>query len=88
MADFNQAQASGIAPHTVLTDTQPRSMTVGEIQKLAHDHVIAAKNAKKLAPMALNSQLAVAQVCKVLCHRYTTSVLTNTAAIWSIACGL
>lgn len=47
MADFNQAQASGIAPHTVLTDTQPRSMTVGEIQKLAYDHVIAAKHAKE-----------------------------------------
>jgi 2,4-dienoyl-CoA reductase-like NADH-dependent reductase (Old Yellow Enzyme family)/thioredoxin reductase len=47
MADFNQAQASGIAPHTVLTDTQPRSMTIGEIQKLANDHVIAAKHAKE-----------------------------------------
>ena len=47
MADHNQAQASGIAPHTVLTDTQPRSMTVGEIQKLAYDHIVSARHAKE-----------------------------------------
>lgn len=47
MADYNQAQASGMAPHTVLTDTQPRSMTVGEIQELAHAHVVSAMHAKE-----------------------------------------
>ncbi|KJS09738.1 MAG: hypothetical protein VR73_00815 [Gammaproteobacteria bacterium BRH_c0] len=46
-ADYNQAVASGIAPHTVLSDTQPRSMTVGEIQQLAHDHVVSAMHAEE-----------------------------------------
>ena len=46
MADFNQAQASGIAPHTVLSDTQPRSMTVDEIGELVEAHGIAAQNAR------------------------------------------
>ncbi|MFA5547199.1 MAG: FAD-dependent oxidoreductase [Porticoccaceae bacterium] len=46
-ADFNQAVASGIAPHTVLSDTQPRSMTVGEIQKLAEAHIVSAMHAEE-----------------------------------------
>lgn len=47
MADFNQAQASGIAPHTVLTDTQPRSMTIDEIRALAKAHVVTAMQAQE-----------------------------------------
>src|SRR5690606_37069963 len=46
-ADFNQAVASGIAPHTVWTDTQPRSMSVGEIQELIHAHVVSAMHAEE-----------------------------------------
>lgn len=46
-ADFNQAVASGIAPHTVWTDTQPRSMTIGEIQELVHAHIVSAMHAEE-----------------------------------------
>lgn len=47
MADFNQAQASGIAPLTVVTDTQPRSMIIDEIEQLVNDHGIAAMHAQE-----------------------------------------
>jgi len=47
MADLDQAQASGGAPHTVLSDTQPRSMTVAEIQSLVSAHGIAAAHAQE-----------------------------------------
>ncbi|MFA5547660.1 MAG: FAD-dependent oxidoreductase [Porticoccaceae bacterium] len=47
MADLGQAQASGIAPHTVVTDTQPRSMIIDEIQQLVDDHGIAAAHAQE-----------------------------------------
>lgn len=46
-ADPSQAQASGAAPHTVMSDTQPRSMTVPEIQGLAEAHIVAAQHAEE-----------------------------------------
>jgi 2,4-dienoyl-CoA reductase-like NADH-dependent reductase (Old Yellow Enzyme family)/thioredoxin reductase len=46
-ADNAQAQASGIAPHTVLSDSQPRSMTIAEIQELVEAHVASAVNAQE-----------------------------------------
>lgn len=46
-ADPSQAQASGAAPHTVLSDTQPRSMTVKEIKALAEAHIVAAQHAEE-----------------------------------------
>lgn len=46
-ADPSQAQASGGAPHTVLSDTQPRSMTVAEIKGLAEAHIVAAQHAEE-----------------------------------------
>ena len=46
-ADPSQAQASGGAPHTVLSDTQPRSMTVAEIKDLAEAHIVAAQHAEE-----------------------------------------
>ena len=45
MADTDQAQASGIAPHTVLSDSQPRSMTIAEIEELVDAHGVAATHA-------------------------------------------
>src|SRR3546814_13055417 len=45
MADPTKAQASAIAPHTVLADTQPRSMTIAEIQELIAAHAVAAAHA-------------------------------------------
>jgi 2,4-dienoyl-CoA reductase-like NADH-dependent reductase (Old Yellow Enzyme family)/thioredoxin reductase len=47
MADPEQAQASGLAPHTVLSDSQPRSMTVAEIKALVEAHVISALHAEE-----------------------------------------
>jgi len=46
MAD-GEAQASGIAPHTVLSDSQPRSMTTAEIHKLIDAHALSAVNAQE-----------------------------------------
>jgi 2,4-dienoyl-CoA reductase-like NADH-dependent reductase (Old Yellow Enzyme family)/thioredoxin reductase len=46
MADPNMGQASGIAPHTVMMDAQPRSMRADEIQEVIHAHARAALNAK------------------------------------------
>lgn len=46
-ADPSQAQASGGAPHTVLSDSQPRSMTVAEIKALIEAHVVAACHARE-----------------------------------------
>jgi 2,4-dienoyl-CoA reductase-like NADH-dependent reductase (Old Yellow Enzyme family)/thioredoxin reductase len=47
MADPTKAQASGVAPHTVLSDTQPRSMTVAEIRELIEAHAVAAAHAEE-----------------------------------------
>src|SRR3546814_11247725 len=47
MADPTKAQASAIAPHTVLADTQPRSMTIDEIQELIEAHAVAAAHAEQ-----------------------------------------
>jgi 2,4-dienoyl-CoA reductase-like NADH-dependent reductase (Old Yellow Enzyme family) len=47
MADVDQAQASGIAPHTVLSDTQPRSMTIAEVEALVEAHAVAAAHAQE-----------------------------------------
>ena len=41
------AQPSGIAPHTVLSDSQPRSMTIEEIQVLIEAHIVAATHAQE-----------------------------------------
>jgi 2,4-dienoyl-CoA reductase-like NADH-dependent reductase (Old Yellow Enzyme family)/thioredoxin reductase len=46
MADPNMGQASGIAPHTVMMDAQPRSMRLDEIHEVIHAHARAALNAK------------------------------------------
>lgn len=46
MADPAKAQASAIAPHTVLADTQPRSMTIAEVQELIEAHAVAAAHAE------------------------------------------
>jgi 2,4-dienoyl-CoA reductase-like NADH-dependent reductase (Old Yellow Enzyme family)/thioredoxin reductase len=46
-ADPTMGQASGMAPHTVLSDSQPRSMTVREIKALAEAHVVAALHAEE-----------------------------------------
>lgn len=46
-ADPRTGQGSGAAPHTVLSDTQPRSMTVKEIQALAEAHIVAAQHAEE-----------------------------------------
>ena len=40
-------QASGFAPHTVLSDSQPRSMTVPEIKDLIEAHIVAAQHAEE-----------------------------------------
>src|SRR3546814_14494846 len=50
MADPTKAQASAIAPHTVLADTQPRSMTIDEIQELIEAHAVAAADAEQASP--------------------------------------
>lgn len=47
MADPTKAQASAIAPHTVLADTQPRSMTIAEVQELIEAHAVAAVHAEQ-----------------------------------------
>ncbi len=47
MADPATAQASGIAPHTVLSDTQPRSMTIAEVEDLIEAHAVAAVHAEQ-----------------------------------------
>ncbi|WP_371433398.1 FAD-dependent oxidoreductase [Novosphingobium sp.] len=47
MADPTTAQPSGIAPHTVLSDTQPRSMTTAEVQELIEAHAVAAFHAQE-----------------------------------------
>lgn len=47
MAADDQAQASGIAPHTVLSDSQPRSMTIAEIKSLIDAHGVAAAHAQE-----------------------------------------
>lgn len=46
-ADPTAGQGSGAAPHTVLSDTQPRSMTVQEIRALAEAHIVAAQHAEE-----------------------------------------
>ncbi|MEJ6011034.1 FAD-dependent oxidoreductase [Novosphingobium aquae] len=46
-ADPATGQASGMAPHTVLSDSQPRSMTVAEIQALVEAHIVAARHAEE-----------------------------------------
>ncbi|WP_417622328.1 FAD-dependent oxidoreductase [Parasphingorhabdus sp.] len=46
-ADPSQPQASGAAPHTVMSDTQPRSMTIAEIRQLAEAHIVAAQHAEE-----------------------------------------
>ncbi|CAH0495407.1 FAD-dependent oxidoreductase [Novosphingobium sp. CECT 9465] len=47
MADPDKAQASAIAPHTVLADTQPRSMTTAEVHELIEAHAVAASHAEQ-----------------------------------------
>jgi 2,4-dienoyl-CoA reductase-like NADH-dependent reductase (Old Yellow Enzyme family) len=47
MADPATAQPSGIAPHTVLADTQPRSMTTAEVEQLIEAHSVAAFHAQE-----------------------------------------
>lgn len=47
MADLDQAQASGAAPHTVLSDSQPRSMTTAEVEELVEAHAVAAAHAQE-----------------------------------------
>lgn len=47
MADPATAQPSGIAPHTVLSDTQPRTMTTAEVEELIEAHAIAAFHAQE-----------------------------------------
>ena len=47
MADPTKAQASAIAPHTVLADTQPRSMTIAEVEELIEAHAVAASHAEQ-----------------------------------------
>ena len=47
MADPDTAQPSGIAPHTVLSDSQPRSMTTAEVEQLIEAHAIAAVHAEQ-----------------------------------------
>ena len=46
-ADPSTGQASGMAPHTVLSDSQPRSMTVPEIKALVDAHIVAAQHAEE-----------------------------------------
>jgi len=46
-ADPATGQASGLAPHTVLSDSQPRSMTVAEIKALVEAHIVAAQHAQE-----------------------------------------
>ncbi|KPF84089.1 FAD-dependent oxidoreductase [Novosphingobium sp. AAP93] len=46
-ADPTTGQASGMAPHTVLSDSQPRSMTATEIEALVEAHVVAAQHAEE-----------------------------------------
>lgn len=46
-ADPATGQASGSAPHTVLSDSQPRSMTVPEIKALVEAHIVAAQHAEE-----------------------------------------
>jgi 2,4-dienoyl-CoA reductase-like NADH-dependent reductase (Old Yellow Enzyme family) len=46
-ADTSQAQASGAAPHTVLSDSQPRSMTTVEVKALVEAHIVAAQHAEE-----------------------------------------
>lgn len=46
-ADPSKAQASGTAPHTVLSDSQPRSMTTAEIEELVEAHIVAAQHAEE-----------------------------------------
>lgn len=46
-ADPATGQASGMAPHTVLSDSQPRSMTVPEIKVLVEAHIVAAQHAEE-----------------------------------------
>lgn len=43
----SQAASSGAAPHTMMSDTQPRSMTVAEIKALVEAHVVAAQHAEE-----------------------------------------
>ena len=47
MADPATAQPSGIAPHTVLSDSQPRSMTTAEVEDLIEAHAVAAAHAEE-----------------------------------------
>ncbi len=47
MADPDTAQPSGIAPHTVLSDSQPRSMTTAEVEQLIEAHAVAAVHAEQ-----------------------------------------
>lgn len=46
-ADPSTGQGSGSAPHTVLSDSQPRSMTISEIGDLVEAHVVAALHAEE-----------------------------------------
>ncbi len=46
-ANPSLAQASGMAPHTVLSDSQPRSMTIDEIEALIEAHIVAATHAQE-----------------------------------------
>ncbi len=47
MADPETAQPSAVAPHTVLSDSQPRSMTTAEVEDLIEAHAIAAAHAQE-----------------------------------------
>jgi 2,4-dienoyl-CoA reductase-like NADH-dependent reductase (Old Yellow Enzyme family)/thioredoxin reductase len=46
-ADPSTGQGSGAAPHTVLSDSQPRSMTIAEIGDLVEAHIVAALHAEE-----------------------------------------
>jgi len=46
-ADPTTGQASGMAPHTVLSDSQPRSMTLPEIKALVEAHIVTACHAEE-----------------------------------------
>lgn len=88
MADTDQAQASSIAPHTVLSDTQPRSMTLGEIQELIDAHGIAAVHAREAGADGFEFPIGEAQVCRASLRRFTTTAPTITAVAWKAGCGL
>jgi 2,4-dienoyl-CoA reductase-like NADH-dependent reductase (Old Yellow Enzyme family)/thioredoxin reductase len=47
MADSERVQASAISPHTLVGDTQPRSMTEAEVKELVNAHGISAMYAQE-----------------------------------------